>query len=83
MGFAGEEIGLDVPLGRDEPVILVADDVAVLDDAADLDVGQAEDLGLVLVVLALDDELFEGLAGEGDDGAVGVDGAACDIGDAM
>ena len=67
--------------GETQAIVLVAELVAIFKDAAGFDLGQGEDLGLVLQGFGLDDQLLVGLAGEGDDGAIAVDGAALDVGD--
>lgn len=82
MGLAGVELGLDVPVGWNEVVIVIPEFVAVFDDAADLHVGHAEDFCHVPVTLPFDDEFFVGLAGKGHDRAIGMDGAAGDVADA-
>src|SRR5271157_2880413 len=56
---------------------------AIFDDAADLDAGQGEDYGVDLVVLGLEVHQVGGLDGEWNDGSVGMDGAALDVGDGV
>src|SRR5947208_348209 len=77
--LASEELGLNKPVRRHEPIVLVPQRVAVFDDAANLHVRHAEDLGHVLVIFVLLYQLLVWLAGKGDDGAVGMDGSAGDV----
>ena len=73
------ESRLYIPIRREEVVVVVAQLVTVLDDAANLNVRQSEDLGHLLEALGLLDQLLEGLAGEWDDSAIGMDGSACNL----
>ena len=74
---------MDVPVGTLQILIVVADFVAILENAADLDGRQGENLGFDCVALAFLDQLVVRLAGERDDGPVGLDGAADDGIDAV
>jgi hypothetical protein len=53
---------------------------AVFEDAADLDAGKSEDHLVDLKGIGLEVHQVGWLGGEGDDGSIGVDGAALDVG---
>jgi hypothetical protein len=63
---------LDVPMRRHYNSAVVAKDVAILQDAADLDVRHGED-GLAI--------LLKGLAGKRDNASVAMNGATLDVAD--
>ncbi len=84
-GIPGIVGGFDIELTLDVPIrcfihhVVVARGVAILDDAADLDIGKCEDTLLNLVVTAFLDNLEVWLACKGDDRAVRMNSTTFDI----
>ena len=77
---------LNLPVGRIVLIIIQLNLIAVLQDAANLDAGQIEDLAADLGCIAvsrlrLEEQQIFRLAGQRDDGTIRVDGAAFDIDD--
>ena len=73
-----EQIVVQNPVGIEYVLLIERQRIAILDDAADLHVGEREDLGAELLAPTLHDRLIEGLARELDDTAVGPDRARLD-----
>src|SRR6202790_4248147 len=70
------------PVRVEDIVFAEVSSVVVLENAADLNVGQSEGLGHVFHAAGLDDRFVESLAVEVDDGAVRFNGAGVNVDDA-
>src|SRR5271170_7492602 len=79
MAFANPKVRLDVPLRREISISIIVALEPVFDDATNFDIWECEHLGHELGALGLFDQLLVRLACEGDDRAVGMDGAALNI----
>ena len=81
MGLVNEVVFLELPERGGKVFVVVADVVAVLEDASNLHTGQCEDLARELGVAGFGDQQVFRLYFKGDYGSVGVYGAALDVGD--
>src|ERR1700676_5442384 len=68
----GEQFVAKNPVRVEDIVFAEVSGVVVLENAADLNVGQRKSLGHVFYATGFDDRFIESLAGEVDDGAVWV-----------
>ena len=56
---------LDLPVGRREVVVVVANLIAIFEDAADLNAGEGEDFAAELVSLSFEMRMSSGLPSSG------------------
>ncbi len=83
MRLARKQLRLNTPLRGDEIVIVIAQRIAILNDAANLDIGHRKHLRHILHGLALLDQLVVGLPRQRNHGAVGMNGATGHIVDGV
>jgi hypothetical protein len=81
MGFVDEQGALNFPEGRGVVVVVVAELIAIFEDAADFDAGEVDDSAGDPIASGFHDEQVFDFAFEWSYRSIGVDGSGLDIGD--